>query len=391
MSDANTLPIRMAAARDHLPPATASGPPDCVRPYGNEQSNSRLTHAFPTGPWKIRWQADLPANGMFTALLHSGGRTLVTGRAQWVLFDERGRLLASQPTNGEDAEMDAARGVFYVANRYSNVAAYHLADGKPQYRFPAEGTADYARSFLHRMNETMTVASFKQTANPMVPTQPKVSALEMYEFPEPPAMDEDLLKSVHQKAIRHYEVPRLWTAIHAPLLVVAMTNAIEYLDANLAVRRRFEGAFQPQGFSLDEAGRAYLLALVEGKQVLWMLSPRAEAVAVPLDNAVYQRPPLIGYDHTVYLLGANQVTAITEAGKLAWQYSSSGRIAGAMVTANNLLLLAAGNAVVTLDDHGRPATQQEFPTESVALSPVLTAQGELLAVTNKHLYCLTNR
>jgi hypothetical protein len=304
------------------------------------------------------------------------------------LFDDRGRQIARDATAGEDSQIEPAHSVFYVANRYSNVAARRLSDGGPQYRFRVEGTDDYSRTFLHRAGARMLVASSKRTMNPMNPAPVKVSALELYEFTEPEAMDEDQLTSVHQRAIRHYEATRLWVAVHGPFVIVAHTNAIEFLDAGCKPQRTFTGAFEPQGMSLDETGRIHLLVQAGGRQALWLISPRGEALAVALDHPVYQRPPVIGYDHTLYLLGAGQVLAIAEDGRIAWNYPSKGRASGAMALPDHRVLVSDGGALAAIDAKGDAKPVHEFPGETLTLPAVLTASGELIAATQNHLYCL---
>ncbi len=388
MSDANELTLRMVTGRDHLPPAAAAGPPDCLRPYVNERLNSRLARTLPSKDWKVRWRASLPASSVFVAILHSSGRTLVPGRTDWLLFDDKGHQLATEGSAGEDAQIDPQRSAFYVVNRFSNIASHRLANGAAEYRFRVEGTEDYSRTFIDRSESVMTVASFKRAVNPMNPAPVKVSALEVYEFTEPPRMDEDQLSSIEQRAIRHYEVPRLWTAAHGKVIIVALTNTIEFLDPGLKLLRSFAGSFEPLGMSLDEGGRIHILVNPGGKQALWLVSPRGEVVAVPLEQAVFQRPPVIGYDHTAYLLGAGHVLAVAENGTVAWNYSSKGRVSGAMALPDNRLLVSAGNSVFALNQKGDAAVVHEFPGETLTLPPVLTGSGELLAATQNHLYCL---
>ncbi len=387
MSDAKQSALRMVATREHLPAAGVTGPAECLRPFGNEGLNSRLARTLPAGAWKVRWRADLPAADVFTAILHSAGRTLVTGRSRWFLFDDKGMQLASEDTAGEDAQIDPPQAAFYLANRYSNIAAHSLSNGRPQYRFRVEGTQDYARTFIDRSGSRMIVASAKRALNPMNPAPVKVSALESYEFLEPAKMDEDQLTSAQQRAIRHYEATRLWTAVHGEAIVLAFTNTVEYLDRSLNLQHSFSAAFEPQGLSLDEAGRLHMLVQTGAKQGLWLISRDGETLAVALPQPVFQRPPVIGYDHTVYLLGAGHVTAVSENGKVAWTYASMGRVCGAMALPDNRLLVGAGSVVLALDTKGGAITAHEFAGESLTLPPVL-ASGELLVATQTHLYCL---
>ena len=390
MSDSNTMPIKMVATRDHLPAAApASSGVDCLRPFANERLNSRLASALPHGDWKIRWTASLPSSGLFTAILHSGERTLITGRAEWRLFDKAGHQLAADVTTGDDAEIDPAHGLFYIPNRYGNLAAYRLADGHADYRFPVEGTPDYSRTLVHRFDNKFAVASSKRSVNPMNPTPVRISALEMHELTEPRRMDQDLLTSEHQIAIRQYEASRLYTAFHGNLLAVtALTNVLEYLDPALIVKRNYSGTFEPQALSLDETGRVYMLV----QNALWLVSHRGEVLEVKLDSPVLPLPPIVGHNHAIYLVGVNQVTAITEGGKIAWHFSSTtGRIAGAMITGDDQLLTAAGSAVVILNPTtGAPTVLHDFGKEVIIAPPVLTSGGELMVATVNHLYALSH-
>ena len=388
MNTAKTLDLRMVSTREQLAPFAAVGVGDCLRPFANEHLNSRLPHSLARGEWKVRWRAPLPASEPFLSILQASGQTLITGRTQWFLFDREGRQMANQPTAGEDAEIETKQSIFYASNRYSNVSAYHLANGSAEYRFQVEGTADYARSFVHRQGASLIVASFLRALNPLSQAPVKVSALEIYEFLQPVKMDEDQLTSVEQKAIRHYETPRLWTAVHGSIIVTAYTNKIEFLDLSLQTRRTLAGEFEPQGMSLDESGRMHLLVQAGSSQALWLVAHQGDTVPVRLGHAAYQRPPVVGYDHTVYVLGLNAVTAVSQDGKLAWQYAPKGRVAGATALPPNMLLLAAGSEILALNDKGEAMPVHEFSGESLTTSPVLVGPRELLASTQNYLYCL---
>src|SRR5690348_12521860 len=59
--DIPAVPIRPAAhtaAPGRAQPAPGG---ECVRPYVNEQLNSRVTERLPAGEWRIRWQTSIDA------------------------------------------------------------------------------------------------------------------------------------------------------------------------------------------------------------------------------------------------------------------------------------------------------------------------------------------
>ncbi len=178
----------------------------------------------------------------------------------------------------------------------------------------------------------------------------------------------------------------LHVAVHNEIIVAAYTNRVDFLDLNLQYLRRLSDVFEPRGLSIDEAGRVAMR--VDG--ALWQFTVRGECVATPLpDGAPYlDTPPLIGYDHRVYILGARRILAVAETGAAEWMYETADKITGAAITGDDRLLASIGSKLVRFTAEGRAATLRDFPGESLLTAPTFNERGELVVMSNHALHCL---
>lgn len=361
-----------------LPSAAAPGAPTgFLRPYANERLNSRLTRPLPPGPWTPSWDVPIDPAIKPSGVLASGASVLVLGLSAYQLFVEK-KALVNQPTTGRDAELLPSANRFLIPDRYGRIAAFDLTSAAPAETLSPAGGMETKRTYFHRRpNGVTVVASSDESASPHNPAPTRVTYLQVFDAAGQATATRDAL-----------DAP-LYVAMHENFPVLARRGAVDFLDLSLNTQRRLEADITPQGLSLDESGRSYLLCAAQNRQQLWIIAPTGEysATALPDGVTAFQRPPIVGYDHRVYLLALNRVLAYSPAGQLDWQYEASARVSGATVTTDGNLLTAIGDTVIALNPKGEARTLCRIPGEELMASPILGSAGEHYALTSRRLHC----
>jgi hypothetical protein len=152
------------------------------------------------------------------------------------------------------------------------------------------------------------------------------------------------------------------------------------------------GNFEPLSLSLDEASGTYLIVRENDHLALWRLNEEGErffSYALAPGTQTGFIPPVVGYDHRVYLLTTEHVIALGPAGETLWKRTVVGKAGGAAVTVDGHLLLTAGPQLSAYDAEGRRAILANFGEDLLSTPPGLTEKGDLLVASNRYLYCLT--
>lgn len=389
-----------AAVRSTRDPANlsaASGSGEVVRPYVNDRLNSRIDVSLPDGVWETRWRADLLAGLRPAFVLHAGRRSVVQGHDFWQLFDREGVSVATQRVAASDVVLDPGNTLVYHAAPNGALRAHQLRDGSATFTLGLLFGAEFERVFFARRGQRMIVVSLEQRIDPHEPEVPDYALVEVQDLGDPPQADDlNILTSARLVTSVQRSAHVLHAAMHEETLVLAIPGRVEVLDGALQPLARFEAPFTPLAMSLDEAGRIYLIVRVEDepgrdRQALWILSPAAEKLveaAVPVHPNGAYTPPIVGYDHQVYVLLGDRILALSPEGDVLWDEHAGGRIAGAVVTADDQLLAAAGGLLMTFDAQGERTGLFYLDDDHWTTPPVLTAQHRLLVASTQYLYCL---
>ncbi|MCX6585654.1 MAG: hypothetical protein NTX13_03610 [Acidobacteria bacterium] len=364
-----------------LPPAAVPGvPTGFLRPYANERLNSRLSQPLPLGSWTPSWDVPIDPSIKPSGLLAYGASVLALGLSAYQLFVAK-KGLVNQPTTGRDAELIPSANVFLIPDRYGRIAAFDLISAAPSETLSPAGGMETKRTYFHRRPDGVTiVASLDASASPHNPAPTIVTYLQVFNAAGQATASRDALNAP------------LYIAMHENFLVLARRGAVDFIDLSLNVQRRLEADMTPQGLSLDESGRCYLLCAAPNRQQLWIVSHTGEYSATPLPDGVtvFQRPPVVGYDHRIYLLALDRILCLAANGQIEWQYQAPGRVAGATVSPNGLLLAAIGDAVVVLNPGGEARTLCRVAGEQLMGSPILGSTGELYALSGRRLHCFVS-
>jgi hypothetical protein len=330
---------------------------------------------------------------MPTAIMATGNRILVQAADQWQLFDTEGKALASGPLHVSEVVLDRAHELFYHNEPVGLIAARRLTDGGRLFLVAGYAGNNYRRAFLSRRGRKLIVASVEFVTNPHSNYFPNLSAVNVVDVGEPHEVDSltGILRSARPLAELTRDISLLFAALHDETLYLATRDRVYLADLDLKIRAELAGQFEPVAMSLDEAGRIYLLVRAEGRTALWLLSPQGErlmAFTMPSDLKLTATPPIVGYNHRVYVLGADRMLAINPDGKLAWVRPVNGQRGGAVITADDQLLVSDGRDLAVFNQEGQRSVLSSFDNETLFTPPVLTASGEILVASERRLYLL---
>lgn len=371
------------------------------RPYANAQLNSRLPETLPEDSvWEARWRVALDPFFPSPFVLQAGNRILLQGQGRWQLFDHQGMQIAIENYGDSDIVLDQEHSLAYMVDSFGRGLAMNLADAQPAFIFPIEGTNDYRRTFLARQGDRMVVTSFMRPTNPHNPVAPAASFAEVYHLGTPLRIEEGMLISSVREAMLSYYEERVLAALQHETLVIALPGRVIRTDLQLNVQNTLEDTFTPLAMSLDEAGRAYLIVEVPGEDettqhpALWVVAPdgqRLVDVEIPEVPGLAYAPPIVGYDHRVYIPLSDRILALSPEGDVLWNKHAGGTIAGAVITVENQLLVAAGSLIAAFDAQGTRTVLYHAEGEGWTTPPVLTDRQRILVASEQHLYCLQRK
>jgi len=369
-----------------------------TRPFANQQLNSRLIFELPDGIWEIRWQADIPENYPPEFVLIAPGRILLQQQeGSWQLFDRSGEAI-SQGGRGEgDITIDAANGLFYHCHHLGFVSVRDLATGEERFLLSSYLGEGFRRSLISRDDQRLTILSTQLPAvTEGILQKPEYAVIEIQELGTPLRTDEDnvLLSATTLLDLIAYSMP-FHIALHDRTLVIAVPDHIFLADENANITGDLQGRFTPLSMSLDEGGRIYMIVRTENERyALWVVTQEGNQlvdVEIPASPDHTFTPPVIGYDHRIYVTIENRILAISPESALLWERYVAAPIAGATVTADNQLLVSSGNSVTAFDAMGDSNFLYFFEDEYVSTPPILTQRGRIIVATQRKLYYLALR
>lgn len=368
-----------------LMPAASAEPPDYPRRFGTPEQNSRLGTALPQGVWAPRFQ--VPVRGLANPrdVLVLGDRIVLRSDDGFALYDTDGEFIGNGALSQTAVLLDPADGLLFGVDQRGMLAAWRLSSGEVRFRMILLLPGEFTRIFLDRPGD-LYLASVETGVPPHSGLEPSRSLVERYSLG---AMDVDANGSL-LTAERRGELVRsrsdLLMARHQDTFVLAIEDSLLRADASLAVQAQLTGSFRPQALSLDEAGRAWLVATTGTGPELWAIEPdgrRLFATPLPRTSAQLLAPPIVSHHHLAYLVYRDRILAFESDGRPAWQWSAS--TVGATLTADDRLLVAAGREVRSIGAGGPGDLLVTLP-EPIVTPPILSAGGLLLVASADTLY-----
>jgi hypothetical protein len=367
------------------------GAPGVLRPYVDLGRNSRLGSTLPATEWKVRWKTPLRPRDAPLHILQSGDR-IIAEAAVWQLFDDEGKPIWAQSAGASPLEVDAEHGVIHFIDQNGYLMANSLKDGKEIYSVLPLFGDEYLRPYISRKGNRVTLAGSERQLDPHGHNKASRSMVELIDLGE---SDELTSTGVRLGATNvstlFFETTTLAAAAHGESLIVAIPDHLYMISPELKIVSAFDGAFSPIVMSLDEGGRAYMVASTpKGKQLL-IVTPEGKLlleIDLPSDLARMITPPVIGLDHRIYLVTDERIHAFSEKGESLWESRPGVRPGGVTVTADNRVLVSAGSDLCIYDSAGHCTLLQRFEGENLSTPAIISTNGNLLVATEGNLYAL---
>jgi hypothetical protein len=362
------------------------------RPFLDDGLTSRASASLSAGTYEVVWKADL-AGEPVDFVLSSVDRVVVEGNRRsgtWFLFDAAtGRRLNQASAGASDLLLDRGRSLIYGNDRDGAVSGYALGTGALRWRYLLNDRVRSWRTYLGRRDRYLYVASMSTMIPHALPADE--GKVEIHELEASERVDDGYLRSAKRLANKIYKTKNIVAALGETHLVVAVAGRVEVLGTDLKELHVFEGKFLPDQLSVqsgvDEKGGINLIASDDAGLALWRLSKDARLVArtaLPAGPAL--APPLVDHEGRAIVVFADKLIAIGVTGAVVWEHSFP-EVAGAIVTRDNKILVAAGAQLVTLDRTAQVRPVAKVP-ETLVTPPALTADGHIFVASRDHLFAL---
>lgn len=380
-----------------IPDATPGLADDFVRPYANEQANSRVNCRLPESTWEIAWKAALPASTASRQILRHAGRIVVAGASQWHLFQQNGSLLATGVADQGGVTLDTEQRLFFSMTRSGYLAARSLEDGSPAFYIEIDYGEAFYHPFLAARKGRLLASGIERQLVPNAASA-LASSLQVMDVGTKPVVDKDRVVtsfSTLKTLMRKNE--NIHVAMNGDTCVIAAENLLYLADSEFSIQKAFTGPFSPISMSLDERSNIYLLARSTGPiSTLVLLGTTPDGSILCMRNLSGRTspgasPPVIGFDHTIYLLLDHRIRAFTRLGSPLWEGHGGGSIAGGVVTLDGKLVVAAGKLISAFDADGHMNIVHSFEGEAICSQPLPCADGSLYVATEDNLYQLIAR
>lgn len=385
----HSVPIRLNGTAAVPPKAQTTS--DYPMPFGNPEQNSRLPGTLQSGAWSVGWQAPLNKSFIANHVVQAADRVLTEGGGLWQLYSASGSALAEGNYNASHVVLDAAHSLFYFIDKDNFLTALRFGDAKKLFMTSPSYGSNFVRPLIARRNNRFVLAGVELEGGPHRPVPANLSVIEYDDLgPQLQTDETGLLFSLTATGKLLVKTNKLVVAMHGDTVVFAVSNCVFISTSDMKPKAAFTGDFEPVSISLDETGRMYLAVTLNSKRALLILSPEGAELGRYYFRPEMEEliaPPIVGYDHRVFLVSASRVVAIDPAGKPIWEGGTRSRASGASVTANDQLLITAGSEIFAFDGLGHSSLVHAF-TESLTSPPVITANHQLLVTSKSHLYCL---
>ncbi len=318
---------------------------DVVAPWVRPERSSRLAVALPKGRARERWtyafdpKLDPKLDPAF--VVSAGSRVVVQGRpfgapdarprqSAFVLLDTRGRRIAGGVLDGPLVRLDPAAGKLYAVGGASPPSAWQLADGT---HGPDKLGADDPRSEQGALGAR--------------------------------------------------------AASHGSVHVFVQESGVE-IDDRAAGRQRTvaEPPVLPLDIAIDDDANLQLLVRQGQDLSLWTtplgVGSTGRIRIGPLRRDRSTTPPIAGKGMRVLVLD-DRMLAIAPDGKTLWERKGA-LTGGATISADDRLLVASDNKIISVDLAGRATELASAPKEVFVTAPIVTGSGLLLVASGTALH-----
>ena len=378
-------------------PATADGSLEFAHRFGNGLRNSRVAFSPSGEMWKVAWHAPLPAGMIPTSLRVALGHIVVQSDDVWVLVDMHGKQVGTDAIADCEVTIDPAAGRLMAQSPDGLLGAYDIGTAKRTYAILPTFGSGFSREVVSAAGQMQTLVSHEiAVMNPKTYRDPDYCLVETYSVGQKVTTDE--LGIATNAAVAHSLTVRSRPVVVGSVpdgFRVAMSGYLIGLDNSLAVTSCLTGEFRLLTASFDEAHRSYLIVreIAAGKEsttALWVVNDKGERVSRSLlPESERYMPPIVGFDHTVFMILGTRLMAITPRGATKWEITPGGPgIAGAVATPDGSVLVSADSVLCAIDANGERTVIHAFSGDVLTTAPVPVSDRKIVVAGGSTLYCL---
>lgn len=383
-------PVRTVTAAPR-PPASAGDA--WVRRIGaSDALDGRSGASLPLVRFVEHRRAEIDPGDRPVALLGTDDRLVLSGEGPWTIYDHQLRRVGRGMRAGGVVTVDPDRRLLYAASPAGCLGAHGLDDGRIAYLMPLMLGVDWERHYVAWRGQRMIVMSREQPLDPHAHLSALRCMIEVRDLGDPLQVGVDgFLESAVGQGDLVLRTRVLLAACCAQTIVLATHDRLFALDLDLQIRAAVQGRFTPLAMSLDEMCRVHLVCDTPDGLAYWavdMDGQRAVEARLAPELGDDPFPPLVAHDHHVFVLAPHGIVAFDPQGRVRWQRHDLGKVAGAVVTAEDRLLVAAGSRVIAFETDGTGFVLHDLGGEALWTAPLLTPDGLIFVASRHGLYRL---
>ncbi len=367
-------------------------PGDALRLFVNDRMNSRVGFSLPAGTLTSQHETALEPGFGPAFIMSAGNRVVLQGIAAQVFSSDLEPIQKITGSIGQLVLYPPAMVAYGAEPQTGVLAAFDLNTGKITYTVSLLRGYGYEREWFTRRGAQIFVASLEAMVDPHE-SVPELSTLEILQLNQPEAADAFGMAPSMDQANLIRKAQHMVAASPEGAILVAFEDHIYLFDWALKVRTDLQGEFLPFRMSLDELGAIYLAVGEKDaahRSALWVMRANGGRLIRllldrPADTLI--APPIVGYDHTVYLLSKDVVTAVSSMGEVIWARRAQASFNGAVVTPDNHLVVSDGPELITFDHDGQRHASFRAP-DPLLTPPLVIEGGKVLVASAKYIYLL---
>lgn len=414
------LAVPVVAIRDGVPdgpfPLGAPAPRGAGTPclYANLSLNGRIPHRLPTGSWALRWACQIQHAQRPEAILTTDERVVTAREGVWELFDLDGNQLRHGATESHRPALDPLTNRLWSVAHSGILSAHELSDGARRFVVHTSSGMDFQRVHLDANAERVLLTSIEviddiheggcsrhaffervdlgaDTAADASGFLRSASLGPHLVFKDDDAGTRPFASETSRLLHSPQSEPRMLAASLGDNLHLATFDRLYVLDRDLQVLRAFSGQFEPLAMSVDERARTHLVVRTAEGDAYWTIDSqgvRVVSVTLPASPSVFVTPPLVAHNHTSYVVSTHAIHAFRSDVGLLWSFAADEEIVGAVITADDRLLITTNRGVYALDARGAAQGLLAAPVNaSFCAAAVLHSSDAMLVATEAQLLC----
>jgi hypothetical protein len=326
------------------------------------------------------------------------------GKREWIYVDRESRQSQSEGYRAGELVLDAENGLGYATNPGDATLVYgvRLETGDLSISFFV--TPSGPRDVIRRRGDNFLVFGWNERhVNPIGP-EPTRAWLQLVEVDTQKGQDYWHQYDAIVIADLEFTGRPFCIAVNGNDVIVAIPNHLYRFNEKLELIDEVAAQFEPLALSLDEASRVYVAVRIHNKTEFWIVDSsgnrylRAALPAElpdrvhPTDGYLNDRvPPLIGFDHTSFIILKDRIVSIGLDGAIRWSYATAEPSPGAIVTAENVLVASVGTQVVRIAPDGEATILYDTKNEPITTAPAFFEDRLYLGTAERVLELVEQR